>query len=96
MPVSVKTDGPAEEWFNRGKELYYTRVGQLDMSCANCHEEKVHVKRRVVAEQVSGNTNNIKEIANLGVEHGKETRNLSQNLLQELTTLHNLISQFDT
>lgn len=39
IPVSVKTNGPAEEWFNRGKELYYTRVGQLDMSCANCHED---------------------------------------------------------
>ena len=27
-----------EPWVKRGKELYYTRVGQLDMSCANCHE----------------------------------------------------------
>jgi len=39
MPVNVKIDGPAEEWFNKGKELYYTRVGQLDMSCSNCHED---------------------------------------------------------
>jgi sulfur-oxidizing protein SoxA len=39
MPVNVKVDGPAEEWFNKGKELYYTRVGQLDMSCSNCHED---------------------------------------------------------
>ncbi|WP_428643784.1 sulfur oxidation c-type cytochrome SoxA [Roseibium sp.] len=39
MPVNVKIDGPAEEWFNKGKELYYTRVGQLDLACANCHED---------------------------------------------------------
>lgn len=39
MPVNVKTDGPMQSWTDKGKELYYTRVGQLDMSCANCHEE---------------------------------------------------------
>ncbi len=39
MPVSVKTDGPMQSWTDKGKELYYTRVGQLDMSCANCHED---------------------------------------------------------
>jgi L-cysteine S-thiosulfotransferase len=38
MPVAVKVDGPAAEWWKRGEELYYTRVGQLDMSCAHCHE----------------------------------------------------------
>ena len=50
----------------------------------------------MVANQVNKNTNSIKEIANLGVEHGNETKQLSQNLLQELTTLHNLIIQFET
>ena len=39
MPVNVQTDGPMQAWNDKGKELYYTRVGQLDMSCANCHEE---------------------------------------------------------
>jgi len=38
MPVNVQADGPMEPWVKQGKELYYTRVGQLDMSCANCHE----------------------------------------------------------
>lgn len=38
MPVNVKTDGPAAEWYEKGKKLYYTRVGQLDMACAHCHE----------------------------------------------------------
>jgi sulfur-oxidizing protein SoxA len=39
MPVDVQTDGPMKEWMERGKELYYTRVGQLDMACSNCHED---------------------------------------------------------
>ena len=39
MPISVKIDGDAATQWEAGKELYYTRVGQLDMSCANCHEE---------------------------------------------------------
>lgn len=38
MPVSVQTDGPMQEWHDKGKDLYYTRVGQLAMSCAHCHE----------------------------------------------------------
>ncbi len=38
MPVNVKTDGPVAEWYEKGKKLYYTRVGQLDMACAHCHE----------------------------------------------------------
>ncbi|MGE4611307.1 MAG: sulfur oxidation c-type cytochrome SoxA [Paracoccaceae bacterium] len=39
MPVAVVIDGPATEAWELGKELYYTRVGQLDMGCANCHED---------------------------------------------------------
>ena len=39
MPVQVQTDGPMAEWHSKGKDLYYTRVGQLNMSCANCHED---------------------------------------------------------
>ncbi|MDD9910473.1 MAG: sulfur oxidation c-type cytochrome SoxA [Ahrensia sp.] len=39
MPVKVQTDGPMAQWHAKGKELYFTRVGQLNMSCANCHQE---------------------------------------------------------
>jgi len=39
MPINVKIDGDASTYWEAGKEIYYTRVGQLDMSCANCHEE---------------------------------------------------------
>lgn len=38
MPVNVQSDGPMKAWVEKGKKLYYTRVGQLDLSCANCHE----------------------------------------------------------
>ena len=37
MPVNVAIDGDAAPYWERGKELYFTRVGQLDMACANCH-----------------------------------------------------------
>jgi sulfur-oxidizing protein SoxA len=39
VAVDVQTDGPMEQWYEKGKELYYTRVGQLDMACSNCHED---------------------------------------------------------
>ena len=39
MPVNVAIDGPVAEVWERGKELYYTRTGQLELSCANCHED---------------------------------------------------------
>jgi sulfur-oxidizing protein SoxA len=38
-PVNVAIDGPATAAYELGKELYYTRTGQLDLSCANCHED---------------------------------------------------------
>ena len=39
MPVDVVIDGPASEAWELGKEIFYTRVGQLDLACANCHED---------------------------------------------------------
>ena len=39
MPVAVQIDGPAAEFWERGKEMYYTRYGQLELSCASCHEQ---------------------------------------------------------
>jgi sulfur-oxidizing protein SoxA len=39
MPVNVAIDGPVAETWEQGKELYYTRTGQLELSCASCHEQ---------------------------------------------------------
>jgi len=38
MPINVKVDGAAKPFFEAGKKFYYARRGQLDMSCAHCHE----------------------------------------------------------
>jgi sulfur-oxidizing protein SoxA len=37
--VDVAIDGPAQETWEQGREIYYTRYGQLELSCANCHEQ---------------------------------------------------------
>jgi L-cysteine S-thiosulfotransferase len=37
--VHPKIDGAAAEWWQKGKDLYYTRFGQLELSCASCHEK---------------------------------------------------------
>ncbi len=36
---NVVIDGLAAPFYEKGKEIYYTRYGQLEMSCANCHED---------------------------------------------------------
>jgi L-cysteine S-thiosulfotransferase len=32
------SQGDLQAWWDRGKDLYYTRTGQLDFACASCHE----------------------------------------------------------
>jgi sulfur-oxidizing protein SoxA len=39
LPMNVAIDGPAQSTWEAGKEIYYTRFGQLDLSCSNCHED---------------------------------------------------------
>ncbi len=39
MTIDVATDGPAQSMWEKGRDIYYTRFGQLDLSCANCHED---------------------------------------------------------
>ena len=46
LPMDVAIDGDAAPFWEAGKELYYTRVGQLDMSCSNCHEDNYGVMIR--------------------------------------------------
>lgn len=41
-PVAVDLGkGEMQKWWDTGKELYYTRTGQLNLSCANCHEDSL-------------------------------------------------------
>ncbi len=37
--INVAMDGPAQETWEQGREIYYTRYGLLELSCANCHEQ---------------------------------------------------------
>jgi sulfur-oxidizing protein SoxA len=41
MAQTIQIDGPAQSWWDKGKEIYYTRYGQLELSCANCHEDSM-------------------------------------------------------
>lgn len=36
--VNVQTDGPMTELLEKGKKMYQTRYGLIDMSCAHCHD----------------------------------------------------------
>jgi sulfur-oxidizing protein SoxA len=38
MTVDVAIDGPARDTWEQGREIYYTEYGQLELSCASCHE----------------------------------------------------------
>jgi len=39
MPVTVSIDGPARPWFERGRDFYATRQGQLNLACRHCHQD---------------------------------------------------------
>ncbi len=40
MPVKIDlSQGEMQDWWEKGKEKYYTRTGQLNLSCATCHED---------------------------------------------------------
>lgn len=56
MPVNVAIGGPAQSYWEQGKEMYYTRYGQLELACANCHED--HYGDWIRADHLSqGQTN---------------------------------------
>jgi sulfur-oxidizing protein SoxA len=39
MPVKLDlSQGDMQSWWEKGKEVYYTRTGQLNLACASCHE----------------------------------------------------------
>lgn len=51
MPMEVRIDGPARAAWEKGRELYFTRIGQLDMACTSCHD--VSWGKTLLAEPVS-------------------------------------------
>lgn len=51
MPMSVRIDWQNRKNFERGQELYYRRLGQMNLSCAHCHER--NWGRKLLAEAIS-------------------------------------------
>ena len=43
---SVAIDGPAASYFQQGRAFFMTRQGQLNLSCAQCHDDSVGQKLR--------------------------------------------------
>ena len=74
MPVSLDlTEGEMQNWWHKGKDTYYLRTGQLNLSCASCHEK--NNGKYIRADHLSqGNVN------------GFPTYRLKQN---KLISLHN-------
>ncbi len=46
LPRDVQIDGPAAAYFNSGRTFFTTRQGQLNLSCAQCHDDSVGAKLR--------------------------------------------------
>lgn len=37
MPIAVKIDGPASKFYEAGKKNFYTKMGEWNWNCAQCH-----------------------------------------------------------
>lgn len=44
LPVAVNAGGDASAWAARGERLFRTRMGQLNLSCAQCHDERAGLR----------------------------------------------------
>lgn len=49
LPMDVRTDGPAQPYYEAGKAFYGRRQGQLNLSCRQCHDG-------LVGERLRGDT----------------------------------------
>jgi sulfur-oxidizing protein SoxA len=45
-PIAVSVDGSATEHYARGKDYFFTRRGQFNFSCSQCHDENWGMKLR--------------------------------------------------
>jgi len=51
MPVKVEINGTSRINFERGREIYYRRQGQMNLACSHCHEQ--NAGRRLLADTIS-------------------------------------------
>ena len=56
LPVNVQVDGPAQSFFEAGRDFFMRRRGQLDLACAHCHDQ--YAGQRLRGDVISqGQTN---------------------------------------
>jgi len=51
LPMAVRVDGAANASFERGRAFYFTRHGQMNLSCAQCHDS--HWGKKLYSETLS-------------------------------------------
>ena len=51
LPMATRIDGPASAAFDRGRAFYTQRHGQMNLSCAQCHDQ--NWGKRIYAETLS-------------------------------------------
>ena len=39
IPMNVSVTGKAKKYFIKGKEMFYQRIGQMNLACNQCHDE---------------------------------------------------------
>lgn len=58
IPVKIDlSQGDMQNWWEKGKDVYYTRYGQLNLACASCHEDSMgkHIRADHLSQgQVNG------------------------------------------
>jgi sulfur-oxidizing protein SoxA len=54
MPLSVRADGPAAPFYEKGRALFYLRQGQINLSCAQCHEGNLgrHLRSDIISSAI--------------------------------------------
>ena len=50
-PLAVSIDGPARASFDRGREFYFQRHGQMNIACTQCHDQ--NWGKRLLGETIS-------------------------------------------
>jgi sulfur-oxidizing protein SoxA len=44
LPIAASTDRAIEPDYKKGQSLYFQRMGQLNLSCAQCHDDRAGLK----------------------------------------------------
>jgi sulfur-oxidizing protein SoxA len=51
MPVQATVDAAAQASFERGRQHYHRRIGQMNLACVHCHQR--HWGKRLLAQTIS-------------------------------------------